>query len=898
MPIGIAAQYLTIEWKGPGLARRVEASPDPVAIAEAEDGSLQLEVEIFPEDHAWLGLRLSGALSRAKPVWNSPDGKRQPFVAVEDNEGVRWWVPALAWDEGVKRHLNAFYRSLGTFDVAVGKHRLEVVAVTHGLSRLVLEDYLQDFKNELIWLVLGVDGVGAASRGGPRTDELFAAAIVDFASALSRVEKSPATEIREFTGQARVAKLRPNAATFRQHARTPAASSLPGRLAETSADIPDNRFLRHMAVVCANLCRSFSEAAARHAAAMGTRARLEAERSETYGQITHQQVDASVFDRQLAELEEDLDAVRQWHDEGPISPDERQASFPIRITRVYGNSKDQFFYERLQVGQSDDSVKYRVVELPDSLAALVSRILHYSKDYIFRGTAHSEVRLSSSGKPFRMLTLKRISAVVPQTRAVENKRRKRAQLEHNNWLELLSSRTLAEYQQAARTAKMRSVTFREMADHAERADAALRESLFKLRRIDAGLQDLGIGLSPDMPTGMRFSMQPDYAACLSAYRRVEALARRSGLYEGALEAIGRIGTLHASALYERWCLVKILSVLVSDYGFLPPPGWQEQFITAVTGLPQPFSMTLLRPEIGLGALFEIQPLLANGRRPDFRLRFAYLPLNSARPDAGELAASDLPLFADGSGLIMDAKFRTRWRPGELERALESLIVQKRYDCDGDRVFVLHPVPGAVRAPTSPLEWGAHCDYGHDPGRDHRRGMVWVAPDAGHGDAQRHLRRLIGLALQASFSQPLKVRQRESESVMLNIENAPRVGTSISVTPSSAWDALLDDGPPEEQSIWLSPSFCLCCGSAHVPDGVKAKRTRRNRTFWQLTCRSCEMVTTRTHCYGENCATTLFKNHLGVTYHRTIANQPTNVVCPSCGKYFDEDWGREVERDQY
>ncbi len=892
MPIGITAHYLAIEWKGPGLARRVHASPEPVAVAEAEDGSLQLEVEIFPEDHAWLGLRLSGVLSRAKPMWNSPDGKRQPFVAIEDSEGVRWWVPALAWDEGVKRHLNAFYRSLGTFDVAVGKHRLEVVAVTHGLSRLVLEDYLQDFQNELIWLVLGADGVGATGRGGPRTDDLLSAAIVDFASALSRVTKSPAREIREFIGEARVAKLRPNAATFRQYARTPAAFSLPGRLAEASPDIPDNRFLRHMAVVCASLTRSFSEAAARHAVAMGTRARLEAERSETYSQITHQPVDPAVFDRQLAELDEGLHAVRQWHDERPISPDERQSNFPISLTGVYGKNKYQFFYKRSEATQPDDRVNYRVVELPDSLADLVFRVIHYSKDYIFRGVAHSEICRASNGKPYRMLTLKRVSSVVLQTRAVENKRRKRNQLEQNNWLARLSSRELREYQQAARTAKRRSETFRKMANHAEDADAALRKSLSKLRLIDAGLRELGIAVSPEMSTGMRYSMQPDYAACLAAYRRVETLARRSGLDEGALDAIGRISTLHASALYERWCMVKILSVLISDYRFLPSPGWQEHLIAAVTGLPQPYSMAFFRPEIGLGALLESQPLLKNGRRPDFRLRFAYLPPSSSHSDGGGVAPGDISLFADSPGLIMDAKFRTRWRPGELERELESLITQKRYDCEGDRVFVLHPVPRAVSAPTSPLDWGDHCDYGHDPKRDHRRGTVWLAPDAGHGDAQRHLRRLIGLALQASFSQPLKVRQ--SESAMLNIENAPRVRPSISVTRSRAWDALFGDGPPEEQSIWWSPSFCLSCGSAHAADGVKAKLTQRNRTYWHLACGTCGMVTTRTHCYGENCATTLFKNHLGATYHRTIANQPTNVMCPSCGKYFDEDWGSEAD----
>src|SRR4051812_38692281 len=105
MSIGITARYLDIEWQEPGLARRVEASPEPVEIEQADDGSLQLEVQIFPEDHAWLGLRLSGVLSRAKPAWNAPDGQRYRLIAVEDTDGVRWWVPALTWDPSTKRHL-------------------------------------------------------------------------------------------------------------------------------------------------------------------------------------------------------------------------------------------------------------------------------------------------------------------------------------------------------------------------------------------------------------------------------------------------------------------------------------------------------------------------------------------------------------------------------------------------------------------------------------------------------------------------------------------------------------------------------------------------------------------------------------------------------------------------
>jgi len=899
MSIGITARYLDIEWQEPGLARRVEPSPESVEIELAEDGSLQLEVQIFPEDHAWLGLRLSGVLSRAKPAWNAPDGQRRPLIAVEDADGVRWWVPALTWDPGAKRHLNAFYRSLGSFEVVIGSQRLAVIAITHGRGRLVLEDYLRDFQNDLIWLALGFDGVGAADRGSDRADDLLATAIGDFSAALSRVANHPAKEMQEITGEARISKLRPNAATFRQHARTPAASRLPGRLAEESADVPDNRFLRHMVAVCTGLARSFSQAAERQALMMESRAQFEAERGETYRQIKHQSVNPAVFDRQLADLDERLEAVKRWSDDEPISRDQRQANFPIKLTGVYGTGKGQFFYQRLEQGLSDDGVSYRVVRLPQSLASVLFAILHFSKDYNFRGIAESDIRRDRNNKQFRMLELKRVSIVKPLTKNVEDKRRKRAQLERNNWLALLSTKERAEYKQAARTAEIRSMKFREMADHAKGAAADLLEILSKLRPIDLSLQVLGIGISSQMPTGMRYSLQPDYAACLSAYQRIQTLARRSGLSEGALEAIERIGTLHASALYERWCLVKILTILLTDYGFLPPSGWQQQLVAAATGVPQAFSLALYRPEISFGALFEMQPLLGNGRRPDFRLRFVYLPPNPERPTTGGLAPDDLPLFADSRGLIMDAKFRTRWGVGEMEHMLESLIAQKRYDCEGDRVFVLHPVAHAVAAPSSPLDWGAHCDYGHDPGDDHQRGSVWLAPDAGLGDPQRHLRRLIGLALQARFSQPLKVKRPEIQNTILNIRRHARFNEPILVKQSSGQDRSCDDVTPGEQNIWISPSFCLSCGTVHASERIIEKHTRskqRKRIYWQLTCSACEMVTTRTHCYGQDCATILFKNYLGATYHRTIANQPTNVVCPNCGAYFDEDWSDEVESD--
>src|SRR3546814_14951482 len=76
-----------------------------------------------------------------------------------------------------------------------------------------------------------------------------------------------------------------------------------------------------------------------------------------------------------------------------------------------------------------------------------------------------------------------------------------------------------------------------------------------------------------------------------------------------------------------------------------------------------------------------------------------------------------------SGLVMDAKFRTRWKHGELADMLKLLVDTKDYGQDGDRVFILHPAKGAVEHRTSPLIWGRDCNYGQDHPTGHKNGST-------------------------------------------------------------------------------------------------------------------------------------------------------------------------------
>jgi hypothetical protein len=329
-------------------------------------------------------------------------------------------------------------------------------------------------------------------------------------------------------------------------------------------------------------------------------------------------------------------------------------------------------------------------------------------------------------------------------------RTKRGQLKKNGWRAPLSSGEKQEYRQAATRARKRVQVFGDMAERAMVSSEGLTDATDTLRSLDSVFEQSGVGYSARLPSSIRFSMNPKYAACLKAYRQVQALMDGVGVDENALKRVEKIGTLHASAVYERWCLLKILGVLISEYGFEPPVDWQARLVDAVTGLQEALELELSRPDIGLTAHFEYQPKLSNGRRPDFRIRF----FHGSQPPESPRARDPFDAASESTtGLIMDAKFRTRWRPGELQEIVDGLVEKKQYNIAGDRVFVLHPVTKSIAEPSSPLEWARHCDYGQCNGMNHQRGSVWLSPSVGLGDEQRHLRRLIDLQLQAIFGVP-------------------------------------------------------------------------------------------------------------------------------------------------
>ncbi len=380
------------------------------------------------------------------------------------------------------------------------------------------------------------------------------------------------------------------------------------------------------------------------------------------------------------------------------------------------------------------------------------------------------------------------------------------------------------------------------------ADAAQKT----LNRQDERWSRASILPSPNFPMGMTFAQNPVYATALAAFHRVKALEQSIGIGGDTLDRLGCINVLHASALYERWCLIKIITVLVDDFGFVPQADWMEHVVKFSTSSGGPddmgFRVHLQRQAPSISAELDVEPVLANGRRPDFRLRFNVRTV-AKRP-------SIFASFADRhTGLVMDAKFRTQWREGELAAMLNELVDTKDYGQDGDHVFILHPAKGAISHPTSPLIWSRDCDYGHDHPTGHKKGSIQLSADLlSPGASTLNLRRLVALELQNVFPEP----------------EFKKVGPGAHFGET-------------DKTCLSNATVCVTCGKAHDLDDVVQGRTDRDNPKWFYRCSGCGAETMRTHCFG--CGTVLHKNGLQMTYHLTIADQASNVVCQDCGANF-------------
>lgn len=507
---------------------------------------------------------------------------------------------------------------------------------------------------------------------------------------------------------------------------------------------------------------------------------------------------------------------------------------------------------------------------------------------------------NKSGKDFCRISCKKLVQVELLDSGLKgylrNKSRKLYLYEQNNWTAKFTKKEQDERKQELEIARSKRAAFVKALDDTSLDAPRLVAICSDLERIKTRLSVLRIKPNSFFPNSMTFIQNPAYSSAHSAFR---AVLKISGIDITQLEAllvIDKIQVSNISAVYERWCLLQIIGLIIDTYQFNPMNDWKSQLIAAcvpnkpVHNLDFQFEHSSAFKKITLSYEKE----LPNGKRPDFVLSLD-LPRYYIENEKWRFA-QDRQLK-----LVMDAKFKGKVSHKYIQSIVMELYrPESEFDESGrpgknyseglmNKVFILHATPeviGRVER-TSPLSWGGFCDYGQKHDTNHKHGHIYLAPSLTHLYSTRNLQRLIGLFLQSSSQVLSHIFEKgvvTSYCTSTKLKNSLDYrGTSFVYPEQTYYNSRGKNNSRPPLSFYYSDFQCVSCGSQY--QNAVWKPTKQGDK-WEMNCHVCRSILIKTFCYG--CGTELYKNDHTWTYHQTISDQIGHVVCPCCGSYFESE----------
>ncbi len=841
----VEVRYLNISWSDKDTVSKLEASRDAVDVAGG-----QIETTTYPKNgYTYIGFRISDAIVDHTPYFVLNGDARQELVPWR-KPGTQevWWIASGSWDTRGKIYNSQLFNRAGRFELIIQQQKLRIHNQTLNFTISEMEYYLADFKNTLWMLILDTNSSakGRIEKTVPDIfDDAALALFFDFVESAENVLKKPGMVLKETQASLPRRSVRPVPRTFREYITRPTAKTLTSRAYFESYDTPENRFIHYCVKRVSYILSSLSRIAAAQSSAYNTRIEQEKEWMRHFGQATTKRVDARVYDNEIAKLKGDLEQL--CRDLNSLALNQEQISYQaghesgrymIQLGKPYGNSSSSFFVEKL------DGNKYRnpylVAKFPLDFDISGFQKLLMDSELEVTGRYKKSRERSQAGKEYYQLEFLEVQSVALQNHSFQRQIRQltdgRKKLELGNWMSPMTGEELQgrDMQNRMSGQKIRSLEI--LQTKMLKISKAYPGLIKRLHTLESFFNEHRIKSQSHCPHSMVFLQNPTYAAARKFHSKISTL---NGLDEAVLNSlltVEEIGLIDLPNLYERWCLLQIIRVLTEVFGFEPEKAWQSALINAVLKGPKDVEINLKAPGFQQRIILTYEKVLASGKRPDFVIDlFTY----------DDRLSGDSSAQAEVARLVLDAKFKGELTETEFQKLVSNLYKEKNYAEDSkNQVFIIHPVADVIESPTSPLAWGGACDYGQSHKINHRHGGIFLSPSLKHFGTRDNLQRLIGMFL-----------QQNSVTELVEPQNS------------------------HQKDCWSNLS-CISCGNTTRRSlEISHSKTQAGNDRWDIKCKDCELLSKKTVC--ANCSQTLFKNGPRWTYHRTRAEQMSNVVCPKC-----------------
>ena len=865
-------RIIQVHWVRKDQPGQVETARDPIPL-EHDGTDWAAEVPTYPklDGRVYGQLAVAASDGAATPSLLRASGDGSALTLVRAADGGAWWIEKGEWQKKPGYHDAPLCRHAGEARLQVGSHLIRLRVAPTGFSAAEFEQLLDAFRNGAWQLILDARSPTRATddRTDGGIDPVFLEAVAAFIRYAGRALDQPHRELREVREQQPIERVRPHIGTFRDLAIRGEPRLISGRGHAPSFDTPENRRLRAMCDRLRSLLRALYTGAERAADDLDQRARADVARAdEIEGMIGFAKVNEGRLRRWIEGLESDLRNYPRALERllnGNLEPSEVHWA-EARLTKEADRDKRGevgFWADLSAVNRCalEPPQRYRFVftQQIEAIRAVFRKGVKYRiagelkiifkpDQHLRRGFGKVEVRrLVSVESGFEYPGFQDLV-----TSQIEKLRSQCARLVRKGFRTPLNrkdredqQRDLSEARRSANRAHTASGLWSQLA-------ATLAPLADQVSDLEKRARRLGIRKTRQTVSSgsMTYVLKPDYRGAAAAYRRaMDHVGLTSEQLDGLLR-LEDLGILDLPAVYERWCLLRIVAVLRERFQLTPPPDFRDRLLGCATGggaLSLRFDGSAIRRDL----LLEYQPRLPReGKRdeqcpnPDFILTAS---AREGQEPSGEPAHPKL---------VLDAKFKpfapvTGHDPGfSLVLELDELVGRKSYHLpDNHRVFVLHPGPGSDAA-----KWAMdYCHYGgshlsanaedrkpwEEGPPDHRYGAVLLRP--GVVDP---LARLILMHLYLGLDNSLGAYRNRSPSF---------------------------------------PMICPGCGGAEMlhepPPGTRQSDHPAQGARW---CSSCGRMLVWNHSSG--CGTHLFKLGGDWTFHETHPLNPYNICCPYCGDY--------------
>lgn len=825
MKIPFEAKYINIEWeKGYRTASKIYEARDNIDIENCDDNTFGLEAitykNIEKDKSGQLAFHILDTTIKNDLFFIDAQNKKVKLLRVIDDATDKiWWV-----EDGKDKHL---IRTVGEIKIIFGIYTCIVHMRALSFTYEQLDLYLKDFRKDLWGLIQKDDSYilgKAKSRETKIAKKELTSKINKFVNYAELILKNPKKELtREYTQQ-KASQVRPVPKTFIDLASKGFSSMyLTGQGYKESFNVAENRYV--FALVKKLLLLVGNEIAT----ANKKLNELDGELIYLTDKITSISdiIDSGSIKINEIDIDHEIESIQKRENrvlsealksQGKVYSNRLKTNF-VSLDGYINDENELRFFGKIKENQED---KWFQLTKGKSLQFIFDKSMFNSILKI-----DHEYKVEASYSTVNERTIKRNFEYIQEIKLLNNRQIRRLLAAKKNlakdlWTRRLNQNEKNEFKFELKSLHKNKSSLQDTISEIKKLKDLLLASLSKLKRLKLIFEKYKIVSRYHFTGSMTFIQNPNYQGCHKIYKQImNKLGLNDDLVE-SLEEVEKIGILDIPKVYERWCLLQIIKILMDKFYFQAEKNWKDILVKGILAKnPQNIIIKFENKATRRDITLTYEKKLKSHKRPDYVLD-----------------------CKDRHGLnnrfVLDAKF---WEELEISGIINELYNIKNYSEDGKNwVYVLHPdiSKKSFYGEKTLFEWSNQSP-------NHRYGAVVLSPIEKKDSHMGDLQKLIGMFLQYGIEDNQNIKDDEGKI-----------------------------NPIREEEV-----FCIVCGSNNQYIDKK-KAGRENYKYW-ITCCDCYHMTIYSYC--RKCKSRLIKNGTYWTYHAVDILEPINIECPSCGDKF-------------